>query len=336
MNRAFIKRVEYYLPEKVLKNAELSALYPEWTEERIESKTGICARHVAAEGETSLDMAEQVCNKMFANSDFKKEDVDFLILMTETPDYYLPSSACILHGRLDLDEKCGAFDINLGCSAYIYGLILAKSLIVSGTAKNVLLVTADTYTKLIHPMDKSTRTLFGDAATATWISGEGMLSIEDSVYGTRGKRYDDLLVPAGAFRKPKDEETRVVHIDENGYSRSEENIFMDGANIMAFSIDVVPKTLKELLIKAGIEDSDIALYVFHQANDFMLSYLQKKLKIEDLRFAKSFSDTGNTVSSSIPIVLSRYIEKDMLPKGNIVLCGFGVGLSWGALRLVQI
>lgn len=333
MSKAYIKEIEYYLPNATLENAELSALYPEWSEERIEAKTGIRSRHIAAEGETSLDMAEQACKALFARGDLKKADVDFLILMTETPDYFLPSSACVLHGRLDLPEVCGAFDVNLGCSAYIYGLILAQSLVVSGTAKNVLLVTADTYTKLIHPMDKSTRTLFGDAATATWIGDSGTLSIEESVFGTRGKSYDDLIVPAGAFRTPANEQTKIVHTDESGYSRCAENIFMDGVDIMSFSIDVVPKTVYALLEKAGLQDSDVALYVFHQANDFMLSYLRKKMKIDAARFVESFSDVGNTVSSSIPIALRRCMGDPGLPEGNIVLCGFGVGLSWGAVRL---
>lgn len=334
MNNAYIRNVEYYLPETILGNAELAQLYPEWTEERIVSKTGIRTRHIADSDETSLDMAEKACRVLFERSALEKQDVDFLILMTETPDYLLPASACVLHGKLDLPEDCGAFDVNLGCSAYVYGLILAKSLIVSGMAHNVVLATADTYTKLINPMDKSTRTLFGDAATATWISDTGLIEIGESVFGTRGKAYESLIVPAGLFRTPSCDETKVVRVDENGYSRCQENIFMDGADILSFSIDVVPKTVSQLLKKAELKDEDIALYIFHQANGFMLSYLQKKMKINRERFVESFSDTGNTVSSTIPIALKRCMEDGKLPsKGNIVLCGFGVGLSWGGVRL---
>ncbi|WP_172135173.1 ketoacyl-ACP synthase III [Adlercreutzia sp. ZJ473] len=334
MPESYIRSVEYYLPRNVLANDDLAKLYPEWTAEKIEGKTGIRERRIAAEGETSLDLAESAAIKLFERSDLRPEEVDFLIFVTETPDYVLPASACVLHGRLGLSEACGALDVNLGCSGYVYGLSLAKGLVCADIARNVLLLTADTYSKIIHPMDKSTRTLFGDAAAATWVAAEGFAEIVDFDLGSRGAGYDRLIVPAGMFRNPKSELTGIVEVDENGYSRSEENVFMDGADIMSFSIDVVPKSVDKLLERNGVGRDQVDRFVFHQANAFMLGYLRKKMRIPADRFEVSMGDIGNTVSSSVPIALKRAMGRGGIPEGGrVVLCGFGVGLSWGSALL---
>lgn len=334
MTEAYIRQIEYHLPEKVLGNDELAELYPEWTAQKILDKTGIAERRIAAEGETSLDLAGAAVGKLLDGGGPAREDVDFLILMTETPDYVLPASACVLHGRLGLPEACGALDVNLGCSAYVYGLVLAKGLVASGAARNVVLATADTYSKLINPMDKSTRTLFGDAATATWISDAGGIRIAEADLGTRGTGYGSLIVPAGMFRTPSTPVTAAVVEDEDGYSRSQDDIYMNGQDVMSFSIDVVPKSVRALLAKAGLEMGEVDRFVFHQANAFMLGYLRKKLKIDPARFEMCFSDTGNTVSSSVPVAVRRCMDRGEFPeRGCVVLCGFGVGLSWGSVLL---
>lgn len=334
MTKAFIKEIAYYLPSQTLDNHQLAELYPEWTPEKIEQKTGIRVRHIAECDETSLDMAEKACRKLFKITDLAPSCIDFIILMTETPDYILPASACVLQHRLDVPETCGAFDINLGCSAYVYGLAVAKGLIVTGVANNILLVTAETYSKLIHPMDKSTRTLFGDAATATWIAKDGNIEIDEFDLGTRGKDAEKLIVPAGMFKLPHSKATEKVIVDENGYSRSQENLYMNGNDVFSFSIDVVPQTIERLLKKIDMYDCDISMYILHQANSFMLSYLRKKLKIEKQRFFEDMSEIGNTVSCSLPIAIKRSMELNVFPhNGNVILCGFGVGLSWGAVSL---
>ncbi|WP_165249483.1 ketoacyl-ACP synthase III [Adlercreutzia sp. ZJ141] len=334
MLKSYIKAVEYHLPQDVLVNDDLAKLYPEWTAEKIEGKTGIRERRIAAEGETSLDLAEAAARKLFECSDLKPEQVDFLLLVTETPDYVLPASACVLHGKLGLPEACGALDVNLGCSGYVYGLSLAKGLICAGIARNVLLLTADTYSKIIHPMDKSTRTLFGDAAAATWVASDGFAEIIDFDLGSRGADYDRLIVPAGMFRNPKSELTGMVEVDENGYARSKENVFMDGTDIMSFSIDVVPKSVEKLLERNKMNKDQVDRFVFHQANEFMLGYLRKKMRIPADRLEVSMGDIGNTVSSSVPIALKRAMDKGSISEGaRVVLCGFGVGLSWGSALL---
>lgn len=331
---AYIQKIAYYLPEKVLTNDELAAISSNWTAEKIYQKTGISSRPVAGEDETALDLAEKACRKLLDDESDLVDKIDFLILMTQSPDYKLPPSACILQNRLGLRKSVGAFDINLGCSAYIYGLAVAKSLIVAGVANNVLLVTSETYTKYINPKDLSTRTLFGDAASATVISDIGKLRIGEFELGTDGTGADWLIVPAGMAKLPSSATTRQEQQDENGYWRSQDNIYMDGAAIFSFSISVVPKAVKQLLAKTRQGIDDIGLFVFHQANAYMLNYLRKKLRIPEKRFYINLEHLGNTVSASVPIALAQAWQTGAAPeKGKVMLVGFGVGLSWGAVLL---
>lgn len=334
MKNVYIRDIAYALPANIIDNQALANVFSDWTAEKIKSKTGIDQRHISAENETALDLAERACNHLFEQHPELRDQVDFLLLMTQSPDYILPPSSCILQNRLHIPHTSGAMDINLGCSAYIYGLATAKGLIVSGIAKNVLLVTAETYSKYINPMDKSTRTLFGDAATATWLSDEGTIQISQFDLGTDGSGSDKLIIPAGMARLPKNETTCVEHEDDNGYIRNQEQLFMDGTAIFNFTIDVVPKTVSTLLEKESMTNQDVDLYIFHQANEFMLSYLRKKLKIAKERFYINMSDIGNTVSCSIPIAIKRAMEDHTFPEaGTAMLVGFGVGLSWGSVML---
>ncbi|WP_169087685.1 3-oxoacyl-ACP synthase III family protein [Paenibacillus sp. PL91] len=330
-----IKAIEYYLPEDILTNDELAAIYDDWTAEKILNKTGIEHRHISKSNETAADLAFYAAEKLFHEQNIDRQDIDFVILLTQSPDYHLPTSACILQHRLGLSQKSGAFDINLGCSAYIYGLAVAKGLINSGIAKNVLLLTAETYSKYIHPMDKSNRTIFGDGAAATLIStGDDVAEIGAFDLGTDGSGAEYLMVPAGAARIPKSVETGVAKSDENGSVRSEENIYMSGADVFNFTIEVVPQTIKEILIKENLQQEDIDLFIFHQANKFMLDYLRKKIKIDKEKFYMNFADIGNTVSATIPIALKRAQEDGKLKSGDkVMLVGFGVGLSWGSTIL---
>lgn len=326
---ANIKAISYYLPENILTNDDLAEIYPDWTADKIFEKTGISSRHVSKNDEFTLDMAEKAAKKLFLEHDINPSDIDFILLATQSPDYLLPTTACMLQDRLGIGTNCGALDFNLGCSAYIYGLALAKSLVNTNLAKNVLLVMAETYTKHIHPMDKSVRTIFGDGAAASLITeGDG---IGEFVLCTDGSGYENLIVPAGGMRNRKSETTKEEIEDENGSIRSQENIYMNGPEIFNFTIKVVPKTVKEVLEKNNMTMDDVDLFVFHQANKFMLDYLRKKMKIDEDKFYVNLSKTGNTVSASIPIALCMAEQDGKLKKGQTaMLVGFGVGLSWGA------
>jgi 3-oxoacyl-[acyl-carrier-protein] synthase-3 len=331
MRAAIIKSICYYLPDMILTNDELADLYPAWTADKIFEKTGIRERHISAENETAGDLGEKAAKKLFVEHSVDPSSIDFILLATQSPDYVLPTTACILQDRLGIPTTAGALDFNLGCSAFIYGLSLAKGLITGGIATNMLLITAETYTKHIHPMDKSVRTIFGDGAAATLISAAEEEGIGQFVLGTDGSGYDKLMVPSGGMRLKPSAETALEHTDESENSRSQDNLFMDGTEIFSFTITTVPRTVHEILEKNHLAMEDIDLFVFHQANKYMLDFLRKKCKIPTEKFYMNFEDCGNTVSASIPIALARAEQDRMLKPGmKVMLVGFGVGLSWGA------
>lgn len=327
---AYIKAIAYYLPEKVVTNEQLVEEFPEWSVDKIAKKVGINERHIAAEDETAGDMAIKAAEKLFDESPIDRSTVDFVLLCTQSPDYFLPSTSCIIQDRLGLSTKCGAFDFNLGCSGYEYGLAVAKGLIASGIAKNILLLTAETYNKHIHPLDKGNRTIFGDGATATLVSTEGLAKIGEFVLGTDGSGYDRLIHKTGAMRQYQ--ALNDLQVDENNNPHSSDHLFMDGKAIFDFTSDVVPPMIEETLSKNGLDKDDVNLYVFHQANKYMINYLRKLMEIDKDKFYVFMETVGNTVSSTIPIALCE-AKKDGKLHGNIVLAGFGVGLSYGATIL---
>jgi 3-oxoacyl-[acyl-carrier-protein] synthase III len=333
---ASIKALEFYLPPHCLSNEDLAAAFPEWSVEKIAAKTGISNRHYTLPDECSSDLGFEAALKLFEKNDINPEEIDYLLFCTQSPDYFLPTSACILQDRLGIPTHAGALDFNLGCSGFIYGLGLAKALIETSQANNVLLITAETYTKFIHPQDKSVRTIFGDAGAATLVSGiasEGP-SLGPFIYGTDGSGHQNLIVPTGGLRNPHEKKDSLVQKDSSGNVRGKDNLFMDGQELFNFTIKTIPKTIEQLLKKAELDVDDIDFFVFHQANMFMLEYLRKKTKLPKDKFLYSLKDYGNTVSSTIPIALKNKTEDGTIPPSSkVMLVGFGVGYSWGATLL---
>lgn len=330
MKKAFIKSIAYYLPEKIVTNEAIVADFPEWSVEKITEKVGVSQRHVAAPEETAADMAEKAALILFEENGVSRDSIDFVLLCTQSPDYFLPTSACLLQEKLGLRQDIGAFDFNLGCSGYVYGLAVAKGLISAGVAQNVLLLTSETYNKYLHPRDKGNRTIFGDAASATLVSIDGFAEIQEFALGTNGKGANNLIVKSGASRCP--ERTNDVEFDKNGNPVSADFLFMNGAQIFVFTQKNVPLVVGEVLSKNNLKQEDIDLFVFHQANQYMLDFLRKKMGIPEDKFCFYMDRVGNTVSNSIPICLVEAQKDDRL-RGHLLLCGFGVGYSWGAVTL---
>lgn len=327
--KAFIKDIAYYLPEKVLTNEQIAEMFPEWSAEKVANKVGITERHISAADETATDMAYKAAEALFAQG-VDRSCVDFVLLCTQSGDYFLPSSACLLQDRLGLSKHCGALDFNLGCSGYEYGLAMAKGLIMAGIAKNILLLTAETYTKYIHPQDKGNRTIFGDGASASLISTEGFAEIGEVVVGTDGSGAENLIVRSlGARHK---EQLNDLRISEEEGLVSGDHLYMHGGNVFDFTADVVPPMVEELLRKSGLEQDDVDLWIFHQANKYMINYLRKLLEIDKEKFYLYMEHVGNTVSSTIPIAMVEARREGRL-HGNVLLAGFGVGLSWGGVML---
>lgn len=337
MNKAAIKAITSHLPAHELTNEQLAGEFGV-AAESIYDKTGIRVRRIATKDECASDLGIAAAKKLFLGGTCSPSEIDFLVFCTQSPDYFLPTSACLIQDALGLRTDCGAIDINQGCSGYIYGLAVAKSLIEAGTAKRVLFITADTYTKFINPRDRTLRTLFGDGATATYLE-----SIETEreligpfVFGSDGSGKNDLIVSAGGSRRPVDDESRVETEDSSGNWRSASNLYMDGGAVFNFTLRVVPPTIEGLLEKSGLAMDDIDLFIPHQANRFMLDRLRTKLKIPADKFFCDMEASGNTVSSSIPMAFELARERGIIQKGNkVMLVGFGVGLSWGA-TLVEV
>lgn len=328
--KTYIKGISYYLPERVVTNEELVREFPEWTVDKIAAKVGVMERHVAGENETAVDLAVKAAEALFSEHGIDRAEVDYLLLCTQSPDYILPTSACIVQHRLGLPTSIGALDFNLGCSGYVYGLSLAKGLICGGVAKSVLLITSETYSKHLHPRDKGNRTIFGDAAAATLVSSEGRYEIGEFSLGTDGSGAENLIVRNGGCRFP--EKAGRVKFDEGGNPRSDDFLYMDGPEIFNFTIVAVPPLVRDTLKRNGLEQGGIGLFVFHQANLYMINFLRRKLKIEEEKFYVCLEKTGNTVSASIPVALCE-AEKEGRLNGNIMLAGFGVGYSWGGVVL---
>ena len=330
---AFLKAISYYLPEDMLTNEMLAVEFPEWDVDKVYNKVGVRKRHLAGPSVTAGDLAEKAARKLFDEEGVSPGDIDFVILCTQSPDFFLPSTACVLQDRLGIPTSAGAFDYNLGCSGCIYGMAMAKGLIAAGLASNVLLLTAETYTKYLHPLDKSNRTIFGDAAAACLISGvEGFAEIGDFVLGTDGSGASNLMVRSGAARQP--EKTARESVDDDGHVNREDYLYMNGSAIFNFTLETVPSLMKSLLSRSGMEKADVDYYVFHQANKYMLNTIRKVCGIPADRFYMDLEDTGNTVSSTILIGLKECLRAGkILPGMEVMACGFGVGLSYGACML---
>jgi 3-oxoacyl-[acyl-carrier-protein] synthase-3 len=333
MMDVFIAATSYYLPGKELTNELINANFPEWGVEKISQKTGIYTRHIAEDNEFASDMAVKAALKLFEEHDIDRSTIDFILYCTQSPDYFLPTTACIIQNALQLPTGIGALDFNLGCSGFVYGLGLAKGLVMSGSAKKVLLITAETYSKFIHPGDKSNLTIFGDAAAATLITrDEGPLRIGDFVYGTDGRGSENLIVRNGGIRNRalngKDE------FGEEGFKRNDNNLYMNGAAIFQFTSQAVPELVNKTLAANHVAKEDVDMFIFHQANKYMLDYIRKKIGIEESKCFYFLQDCGNTVSSTIPIALNGAIADNKVnAKSKVLLAGFGVGYSWAGCIL---
>ncbi len=319
---AYINSIEYYLPNKSLSNEELSTLFPEWNVERIMSKVGISKRYVTDKNEFASDLAIEAANKLFEKNNIKKNNIDFLIYCTQSPDYLLPTTACIIQDKLGL-KNIGAFDFNLGCSGFIYGLSIAKGLIFSGIANNILFITSETYTKFIEHNDKSNRSIFGDAAAATLVTKEkGICKIGNFLLGSDGSGYSNLIAKKSGLRGKLNDNFNDC------------NFYMNGPEIFNFTGVSVPNMINDYLEKYNYKIHDFDFFLFHQANKHMMNYLRRKTKISKEKFIIELENFGNTVSSTIPIALFETLKKNKIKSKNKVFCaGFGVGYSWGSTVL---
>ena len=322
MMKSYIKAISTYFPKNILTNDAISAQFPEWNSEKILQKIGIEQRYIAQEDECASDMAAKAVLNLIEEHHLDKNAIDFLLLCTQTPDHILPTTACIVQEKAGLPTSCAALDINQGCSGYIYGLSLASSLIASGNFKNVILVTADTYTKYIHPKDKGNLSIFGDAATATLVSTEGAYCIGKPTLGTDGTGAENLIIRNGGTRSPRNENPDDL----------DNFVDMKGGKIFNFIIKRTPEVVYNNLKTNNLDIKDIDLFVFHQANTHILNKVREEMEIPEEKFVIEMRYYGNTISSTIPIAFSEHLRKyPQKASEKIQFVGFGVGYSWGAI-----
>ena len=323
MQYAAIGPIAIYLPETVETNEFLKAQHPRWDMDLIYAKTGVRARHWAAPGQCASDLGVEAAQRLFAQHQIDRQTIDFLLFCTQTPDYPLPTTACLMQQRLGLPTSVGALDFNLGCSGFVYGLALADGLIHSGAARRVLLITAETYSKYIDPTDRSLRTIFGDGAAATLIEAAAEPSLGSFVFGTDGRGADTLIVGQGGARPPE------AAIQPRKRKRWPSSLFMDGPELVKFSLDTVPPMVQRVLGQAGWTNDDVDFYLFHQATAFMLNHLRERMNLDAEHTPEALADYGNTVSSTIPILMHDLRAGGRLRPGKqTLMVGFGVGLSW--------
>ena len=326
---AFIKAITYYLPEVIVTNEQLGA---ELGDVLLMAKTvGVDRRRKAEKGETASEMAIKAANQLFDENDIHPEDIGFLIYCSQSPDYFMPSTSCVIQDRLGIPTTTGAFGYDLGCSGYVYGLAIANSFVESGLANNVLLLTADTISKYLHPQDKN-RLLFGDAASATLVSKDGFANIGNFEMGTDGRGFEHIIVRNGANKHR--EFTGKCFSDENGNVHYEDYFDMDGEAVFSFTVERIPVLIEACLEKNNIRKEEVGYYVFHQANKYMLNTLRKLNHLPKDNFFIDICDTGNTTSSSIPIGLVKSMKTGKIHMDmNVMVAGFGVGLSWASTIL---
>ncbi|MEO5645634.1 MAG: ketoacyl-ACP synthase III [Bacteroidia bacterium] len=323
-----IQAISYYLPDAIYTNEDFFTEFPDSKKSNFD-KIGVRKRHIIAQGETASDLACRAAKKLFEEHGIDKNEIDFLLLVFQGPDYYLPSSSGIIHAKLGLRNDCGAMDIEMGCSGFVYGLSVAAGLIAAAGMKKIVLLTASSLTNTLHPKDKGSRFVFGDGAAATLITADGNGSINSFVFGNDGKGYEKIIIRDGGARNPITYGSHDETTDEFGSVICNANYFMDGISVFMFSTKRVPQLVNDVLAKAGLQKEDIDLFVFHQPNIMLNETIRKKLDIQEDKFVHSMAEVGNTVQSTIPIALYESIQNGRLKRGmKVLVAGFGVGLSW--------
>ena len=323
MKYASIGPIACYLPEKRETVDDLRAEFPSWRMDLILEKTGVFARHIAGPEETASDLGVAACEDLFKRHNIERDSIDFLLFCTQTPDYPLPTTACLVQDRLNLPQRCGALDFNLGCSGYVYGLAMADGLIRAGSAERILLVTSETYSKYIDQADRSLRTIFGDGAAATLVEASDERSIGPFSFGTDGSGGDLLFVDEGGARLPSQS------LKPTKRKRWKSSLYMDGPEIAKFVLDTVPPLVRDLLEKSDLTDESIDCYLMHQATSHLLNHLRDRMDLDAERMPCNLHDYGNTVSSTIPFLINDLrISGQLRPGKRTIMSGFGVGLSW--------
>ena len=305
-----IDAIEFQLGSRIEGLADLSNDNPEWQTDRLLAKTGVERRHLLGSGETPLKLAERACERLLQQTGNRK--VGGLIYVTQSPESTIPTTACLLHESLGLEESCLAFDLNQGCSGFVYGLSVASGLIKSQAIDNCLVVCAEAYSRYISPHDRTCRPIFSDGASAALIVNDGEGDIGPFVFATDGSGAPNLTLLQAA--------------DQHG--STSQVLHMNGPKVLDFTMEAVPKYVCELLEMSSLSLEDVDLFIFHQASKVVLDRVAHKLALGEDKIFRNYREVGNTVSATIPVAMKEARTADVLRSGmTVVLMGFGVGYS---------
>ncbi len=322
------------VPKNTIDNYAYTEFFPEADVKDIVDKVGIKERRFAPEGMTASDLCFAAAEQLIDDLKINKEEIDLLVFVSQTPDYRMPATSITLQHRLGLSKHCAAFDISLGCSAFVYGLSIVYGLMQSGGFRKALLLDGETRSRVYSPKDRKTSFLFGDGGVAAIIEqnekfGESFFSLHSD-----GSLSNLIKMDAGGYRNPSSVETLTERVvDEYGNIRHDEHGYMNGADVFNFVLKEIPKNFKSVLEQSNNTNDTIDFNVFHQANDYMNNYLAKKLKLNTAKVPSCIAQFGNTSSVSIPLTIVSQLQNQLEGSKKLMLCGFGVGMSWATAQI---
>jgi 3-oxoacyl-[acyl-carrier-protein] synthase III len=322
------------VPANTIDNYNYTLHFSQEEAKEITEKTGILQRRFAAPGVTSSDLCFAAAEKLIEDLNCNKEDIDLLVFVSQTPDYRMPATSVLLQNRLGLSMQTMAFDLNLGCSAFVYALSVVYSIMQKSNFKKALLLDGETRSRVYSAKDRKTAFLFGDGGVAAIVERGERFGNSYFSLNSDGSRENLIKVKAGGYRFPSSVESVTEKVvDEHGNIRTDEQGFMEGADVFNFVLREIPPDIKRLEAYSGITLQDLDYYLFHQANDYMNGYLAKKLKLPSEKVPSSIARFGNTSSVSIPLTIVSQLNGALMENKKVMLCGFGVGMSWATAFL---
>lgn len=330
-NNIGLKAIAATVPHNVVKTTSLTEYYTEEEIEKFIAATGVEERRFADPDVCASDLCYKTACQIFDETDIKREDIDALFFISQSPDYKIPGTSGILQNRLGLSKDTIVYDINMSCSGFIHGLLMAYNFLQQPSINNVMIMVGETLSKMISIRDKGTGKLLGDAGTVAVIGG-GDFGESYFSMNTDGAHLNSVILPAGGARMPSSSETMKMVLQEDGSLRSLEQINMVGDDVFSFAISTLPKDIKKLLAFAGREIDDVDIYAFHQANNFMSNYIAKKVKANPDKILHSIQKYGNTAGTSIPLCMVENREK-ILPNSSILMNAIGAGFAYGTVLL---
>jgi 3-oxoacyl-[acyl-carrier-protein] synthase-3 len=317
------------IPKRIIDNLKYTDFFPENQVKAVVEKVGVCHRRFADENTCSSDLCFAAAQKLIIDNDINRDEIDLLVFISQTADYRMPATSITLQHRLGLSNSCIAFDINLGCSAFIYGLSVVYSMMQNRTIRKALILDGETRSKVYSPRDRRSAFIFGDGAVAALVERDKKFGETTISLNSDGSRADLIMIKAGGYRHMSSAETVKEHIvDEFGNMRSDEQGYMKGCDVFNFVIREIPRDIKKTIAESGKSVDEIDYFCFHQANNFINSYIAKKMKLDVSKIPHTIEKFGNTSSVSVPLTIVSELKNKIKGNKTLMLSAFGVGMTW--------